>query len=64
MLLNSVLSKSALALGVVMVLTTLPGRAEEGSLPVGERAGDQYLSPFYSWTQTLPPKPDPTMTKS
>ena len=49
--------KSALALSVVMAFTVPPGHAEASALPVGTQAGDQVLSPFYSWTQTLPAKP-------
>jgi hypothetical protein len=57
MLLKDKVFKSALTLLVVMVLAELPGRAAASALPVGQQAGDQYLSPFYSWTQALPAKP-------
>ncbi|MEN3289084.1 MAG: hypothetical protein V7634_3384, partial [Bradyrhizobium sp.] len=57
MLFKGEIFKSALALLAVMLLADLPGRALAGALPVGQQAGDQYLSAFYSWTQALPAKP-------
>jgi len=35
----------------------LQARAETPPLPVGPAAGDQELSPFYRWKETLPAKP-------
>lgn len=57
MLFKAEVSKSALALSVVLALIALSGHAGASPLPVGPQAGDQYLSPFYSWTQALPAKP-------
>lgn len=57
MLFKAEVLKPVLTLLVVIALAELAERAEASTLPVGQQAGDQYLSPFYSWTQALPAKP-------
>src|ERR1035437_1172382 len=57
MLFGGKVLKSALALSIVMALAPLQGRAESSGLPIGPQAGDQNLSIFYRWTETLPARP-------
>jgi hypothetical protein len=53
---------AAASLATLMLLVALAAapsqaRAEPLALPVGPQVGDQDISPFYRWTQTLPARP-------
>lgn len=53
---GKLMSRSALALALVVGLA-MPQVRAESLLPVGPKAGDQDLSPFYRWSAALPDRP-------
>jgi len=59
---GSLTTRSLAALAVVVGLAAATARADS-LLPVGPKVGDQNLSPFYRWSETLPESPGVLLRK-
>ncbi|MET4258880.1 dienelactone hydrolase [Bradyrhizobium sp. S3.12.5] len=59
---GSLMTRSLIALAVVVGLAASTARADS-LLPVGPKEGDQALSPFYRWSETLPESPGVMLRK-
>ncbi|MET3906487.1 alpha-beta hydrolase superfamily lysophospholipase [Bradyrhizobium sp. S3.3.6] len=59
---GSLMTRSLIALAVVVGLAASTARADS-LLPVGPKVGDQALSPFYRWSETLPESPGVMLRK-
>lgn len=47
----------AIVVSLLLASSALPIQAESPRLPIGPQVGDQDISPFYRWTETLPVEP-------
>src|SRR6476660_6767571 len=59
---GSLTTRLLVALAVVVGLAASTARADS-LLPVGPKVGDQNLSPFYRWSETLPESPGVMLRK-